>query len=108
MKYSKFKCLALSVALSFAGMVGVVAMPTPAAAAGTCTYSWKQTGNYTTFTINVSSCTGSSKASPFISYYLNDNTTRITTTLPKYVSSGSSTATRPSTSFLHSAWVTVT
>ncbi|MCL2736971.1 MAG: hypothetical protein FWD75_10170 [Propionibacteriaceae bacterium] len=101
-----FLALSMSVGLGLAGMPTALADPIDKTGSSSgCSGTW--TTGTTTSTISGVSCYGGAHAYPWIKYYASDNTTQITTANGASITSGSSTASRPSTSFAYQAGFTV-
>ena len=88
---------ALLIAVAGFGVSAVT--PASAASSGTCDLSASYNGSTTK--ISGVSC-NSAKARPWIKYYANDVTTKVTRKDGSWVTSGSSSVSRPSGSFSHS------
>ena len=65
-------------------------------ASGTCVFDWGFDTNKTYSRVSNVSCTGTAKVRPYVCYYRSDVDPRVATALGVAVSTGSSTATRPS------------
>ena len=86
---------------------GISLVPGPTAFAQTvqngiemCSFIPEYNGH--TATVSSVTCTGGASAYPIISYYISDNTTRVTTVNGQKVKTGTSSISRPASSFENS------
>jgi hypothetical protein len=105
----QFSSAATKISHILAGVLAAAVMPagftlagaTPAmAASATCTVTFSYNG--VTSTITNVSCSGGAQASPWVRYYANDNTTKVSKKNGAWISSGSSSVSRPPGSFAYS------
>jgi hypothetical protein len=80
--------------------VAVAAVDVAGPAAIGCTLT--PTYNGSVSVVSAVNCTGGAKVRPWIKYYANDNTTVVSVSYGAWVTSGTSSVSRPSGSFAHS------